>query len=77
MILQSVYKIRWLSQWQAIITLCDFLESIFINFWDNQNAMEDEIGSNIFFKLCTFKYIYVLYFLADFLHVLFILSRSF
>ena len=39
--------------------------------------MEDEIGSNIFKKLCIFKYIYVFYCLADILHVLCLLSRLF
>ena len=39
--------------------------------------MEDGIGSNIFKKLHTFKYIYVFYFLADILHVLSRLSRLF
>ena len=51
------------------------LQSIWTYFWDNQDAIEDEIGSNIFKKLRIFKYIYVLLFLAGILHVLSMLSR--
>ena len=39
--------------------------------------MEDGVGSNTFRKLWTFNYIYVLYFLADILHILYMLSRLF
>ena len=57
-------------------TLCDSLESVLIYFRNNQD-MEDGVGSNILKKLRTFKFIYVLYFLADILHILSILSRLF
>ena len=66
--LKRYHKIRWLSRWQAVTTLCDSLESVLIYFRDNQD-MEDGVGSNIFKKFRTFKYIYVLYFLADILHI--------
>ena len=39
--------------------------------------MEDGVESNIFKKLRTFKYIYLLYFLADILYILSMLSRLF
>ena len=58
-------------------TLCDSLESVLTYFRDNQDGMEDAVGSNIFNKLRTFKYIYVLYFLADILYILSMLSRLF
>ena len=74
--LKRYHKIRWLSRWQAVTTLCDSLESVLTYFRDNHDAIEDEIGSNIFRKLRTFKYIYVLYFLADILHILSMLSGA-
>ena len=58
-------------------TVCDFYESDLTYFQDNHDAIENEIGSNIFRKFCTFKYIYVFYFLIDILHILFVLSRLF
>ena len=39
--------------------------------------MKDDIGSNITLKLCTFKYVYILYFLKDILCILSKLSHSF
>ena len=39
--------------------------------------MEDGVGSNIFKKLRTFKYIYVFYFFVDILHILSMLSCLF
>ncbi len=74
--LKRYHKIRWLSRWQAVTTLCDSLGNVLIYFRDNHD-MEDGVGSNIFKKLRTFKYIYVLYFVADILHILSMLSRLF
>jgi hypothetical protein len=74
--LKRCHKIRWLSRWQAVTILCNSLENVLIYFRDNQD-MEDGVGSNIFKKFRTFKYIYVLYFLADILHILSMLSRLF
>ena len=74
--LKMYHKIRWLSRWQAVTTFCDSLESILIYFREYQDN-EDGVGSNILKKLRTFKYIYVLYFLTDILHILSILSRLF
>ena len=62
---------------QVVKTLCDLLESVLTYFRDNQDAMEDGVGSNTFKKLWTFKDIYVLYFLVDILHILSMLSRLF
>ena len=72
--LKMYHKIRWLSRWQAVTTFCDSLESVLIYFRDNHD-MEDGDGSNIFKKLRTFQYIYVLYFLADILYILLMLSH--
>ena len=47
--LKMYHKIRWLSRWQAMTTLCDSLESVLIYFRDNHD-MEDGIGSNILKK---------------------------
>lgn len=74
--LKIYHEIRWLSGWQTVTTFCDSLESVLTYFQDNHNAMEDGIGSNIFRKLHTFKYIYV-FFWVDILHVLSRLSRLF
>lgn len=60
-----------------MIILYDYLENVLTYFRDNYDAMEDEIGSNIFRKFQIFKYIYVLYFLADILYILSMLSRLF
>ena len=60
-----------------MIILYDYLENVLTYFRDNYDAMEDEVGSNIFQKFQIFKYIYVLYFLADILYILSMLSRLF
>lgn len=75
--LKIYYKIRWLSRWQAVTTLYDYLENVLTYFRNNHDAMENEVGSNIFRKFCTFKYIYVFYFFANILHVLSMLSPLF
>ena len=70
-------KIRWLSRWQSITTLCDTLESVLTYFCDVKN---DDVGpsdGSIFTRLKTFKHIHYLYFLADILYGLSILSKAF
>ena len=71
--MKRYHKIRWLDRWQAISSLCDSLESVLIYFQDES----DVVAKYVLEKLDQFKYIYNLYFLADILHSLAILSKVF
>ena len=75
--LQRFHKIRWLSRYQAIYTLCDSLELILVFLRDYPRSKDEVTTLLLYFKLRTFKYIYVLYFLADLLYSLFIFSKIF
>jgi len=68
---------RWLSRWQVVITLCDSLESVITYFRDLLHDDDDTTTSLLYNKLRIFKYIYYLYFLANILYSLSILSRTF
>jgi hypothetical protein len=72
--LKKYHKIRWLSQWESITTLCDSLESVCVFFRDGRG---DTSNACMFEKLKDFKYIYILYFLADILSMLAKLSKIF
>ena len=75
--LQRFHKIRWLFRYQAICTLCDSLESVLVFFRDYPRSKDEVTTPLLYFKLRTFKYIYVLYFLVDLLHSLSLLSMVF
>ena len=75
--MKRLNKIRWFSRFQAISTLCDSLESVLVYFRDVPREKDDGIASLLYDKLRNFKYIYILYFLADLLHGLTILSKIF
>ena len=75
--LQRFHKIRWLSRYQAISTLCDSLESVLVLFRNYSRSKDEVTTPLLYFKLRTFKYIYVLYFLVDLLHSLSILFKVF
>ena len=75
--LQRFHKIRWLSRYQAISTLCDSLESVLVFFRDYLRSKDEVTSPLLYFKFRTFKYIYVFYFLADLLHSLSVLSKIF
>ena len=70
-------KIRWLSRWQFITTLCNTLEIGLTNFCDVENGDGGPSDGSIFTRLKTFKHLYCLYFLADILYDLSILSKIF
>ena len=55
-------KIRWLSRWKSITTLCDTLESVLTYLRDVQNGGDGPGDSSIFTRLRTFKHIYCLFF---------------
>ena len=57
--------------------LCDSLELVLIFLRDYLRSKDEVTTPLLYFKLRTFKYIYVLYFLADLLHNLSILSKVF
>jgi hypothetical protein len=40
--LKRYHKIRWLSRWQAVTTLCDSLESVIVYFRDALTSRDDE-----------------------------------
>jgi hypothetical protein len=71
--MKRYHKICWLSRWQAISSLCDSLEYVLI-FFQNES---DVVAKSVLEKLGQFKYIYILYFLADILHSLGMLSKVF
>ena len=71
------HKIRWLSRCQAVTTLCDSLEFVLYFFRDVKDKKDFGQMKFIFAKLKQFKYIYILYFLADILHSLPLLSKIF
>ena len=72
--LPRFHKIRWLFRYQAISILCDSLELVLI-FFRNYPRSKDEVTTLLLYlKLKTFKFIYVLYFLANLLYSLSVLS---
>ena len=73
--LKMFHKIRWLSRSEAINTLCDFLESVLVFFRDVPKEKGGGTIPLLYEKLRSFKFIYILYFLADLLHVLSILCK--
>ena len=75
--LKKFHKIRWLSRSEAITTLCDSLESVLIFFKDVPKEKGDSTIPLLYEKLRSFKFIYILYFLADLLHGLSILCKIF
>ena len=74
--MKRYHKIRWLSRWQAISSLCDSLESVLICF---QEVDESEaLLQSLFWKNWVSSNIFIfLYFLADILHSLAMLSKVF
>jgi hypothetical protein len=75
--LKRFHKIRWLSRWEAITTLCDSLESVLVFMRDCPVSRDDSSPSILYGKLREFKLIYILYFLADILFMLAKLSKIF
>jgi len=76
-ILKRYHKIRWLSRFQAISTLCDSLEFVIVYFRNVPREKDDGTTPLLYNKLRNFKYIYILYFLANLLYGLTILSKIF
>jgi hypothetical protein len=76
-LLKIYHKIRWLSRWQAITTLCDSLESVLVYLHDAQTSRDDGSTALLYAKLREFKFIYILYFLADILKMFSTLSKIF
>jgi hypothetical protein len=74
--MKRYHKIRWLSWRQTISIFCDSLESALICFQE-VDENETSVAKFILEKLDQFKYIYILYFLADILHSLAMLSNVF
>ena len=71
------HKIRWLSRSEAISTLCDSLHLHLIFFRDVPKEKCDGTIPLLYEKLRSFKFSYILYFLADLLHGLSILCKKF
>ena len=74
--MKRYHKIRWLSKWQIINALCDSFEFVLICFQEVGES-ETSVAKFILEKLGQFKYIYILYFLVDILHLLAMLSKVF
>jgi hypothetical protein len=68
--IKRYHKIRWFSG------LCDSLEYVLICFQEIDES-EAFVAKFVLEKLGQFKYIYILYFLADILHTLAMLSKIF
>jgi hypothetical protein len=75
--LRRFHKVRWLSRWQVVTTLCNSLESVLSHLRDMPPSKDDGQAPNLFEKLRSFKVIYVLHFLVDLLYSLSLLSRVF
>jgi hypothetical protein len=75
--LKMYHKIRWLSRWQAVTSLCDSLESVLTYFRDVPQKSDDNDAAYLYDNLRSLKIIYCLYFLADILHMLSLLSKVF
>ena len=75
--LKRYHKIYWLSKWQAITTLCDSLEFVIIYLHDAITSRDDGLAPLLYAKLHEFKFIYILYFLANILKMLSTLSKIF
>jgi hypothetical protein len=71
------HKIHWLSRWQAVTTLCDSLKSVIVYFRNALTSRDDGLAPLLYAKLHEFKFIYILYFLADILKMLSTLSKIF
>ena len=77
-VLKHFIKIRLLSRWQAVTSLCDSLESVLIYLRDTPRKKKNEKEfSELYEKLRDFKTLYCLHFLADTLHCLSMLSKLF
>ena len=77
-VLKRFIKIRWLSRWQVVTSLCDSLESVLISLRDTPKKKKNEKEfSKLYEKLRDFKMLYCLHFLADILHCLFMLCKLF
>jgi hypothetical protein len=74
--MKRYHKIRWLSRWQAVTILCESLESV-LAFFHDCKGRDADTATPILQKLGQFKFIYILYFLADILHCLAMLSKIF
>jgi hypothetical protein len=74
--LKNYQKIIWLSRWQSIITLCNILKNVLTYFRDVENGNDGPSDGSIFTRLRNFKNIDCLYFLADILYVLSVLSKN-
>ena len=74
--MKRYHKIRWLSRWHAVTTLCDSLESVLCYFQTVDNS-DSAQAKEVLHKLGQFKFIYILFFLADILHSLAMLSKVF
>jgi hypothetical protein len=71
------HKIRWLSRWQAITSLCDSLKNVLTYFRDVPQKSNDIEATYLYKHLRSFKMIYCLNFLTDILHMLSLLSKVF
>ena len=77
-VLKRFIKIRWLSRWQAVTSLCDSLESVLTYLRDTPRKKKNENEfTDLYEKLRDFKMLYCLHFLADILHCLAMLSKLF
>ena len=77
-VLKRFIKIRWLSRWQAVTSLCDSLESVLTYLRDTPRKKKNEKEfSELYEKLRDFKMLYCLHFLADILYCLSMLSKLF
>ena len=75
--LKKYQKIRWLSKWQSITTLCDTLENVLTYFRDIEMGDDGPSDGSIFTRLRTFKNIYCFYILVDIKYSLSVLNRIF
>ena len=75
--LKRYHKICWLSRFQVVTTLCDSLESVLVYLRASYCSPSVDGTHILYEKLKEFKFIYVLYFLANILQILGKLSKIF
>ena len=73
--LKRYHKIRWLSRFQIVTILCDSLKIVLVHLRDSYSSPIVDGTHVLYDNLKKFKFIYVLYFLADILQMFGKLSK--
>ena len=75
--LQHPAKTRWLSRSGSCNSVLNSLEAIFEHLHEESSGDESSTAGNLYTRLCSFKWVFLLHFMADILNTLAALSRVF